>query len=82
MKEVNARTINTPENEFLEKKQELFNLYIKMPVQFKKDYELFRKIIRKQGFEHEDVLGNLILQFNKGMIAFKGESVPDEQKKE
>ncbi len=63
--------INTPPNEFLEKKQELFNLYLKMPVQFKKDYELFRKLVREQGFEHEDVLGNLIIQFNKGKISFK-----------
>ncbi len=73
--------INTPENEFLEKKQELFNLYLKMPVQFKKDYEFFRKLVRKQGLEHEDVLGNLIIQFNKGKISFKKNLNPNEQKK-
>ena len=76
------RFINTPENEFLEKKQELFNLYLKMPVQFKEDWKLFRKRCKKQGFEFEDVLGDLIIQFNKGNITFKGESVPDEQKRE
>jgi hypothetical protein len=82
VKEVNARVINTPENEFLEKKQELFNLYLKMPVQFKEDWQLFRKRCKKQGFEFEDVLGDLIIQFNKGKIAFTGEQVPDEQKRE
>lgn len=82
MKEKNVRAINTPENEYLEKKQELFNLYLKMPVQFKKDFELFRKLVRKQGFEHEDVLGNLIIQFNKGKISFKKNLNPDEPKKE
>ena len=63
--------INTPENEFLVKKQELFNLYLKMPVQFKADWRLFRKRCKEQGFEFEDVLGNLIIQFNKGKISFK-----------
>jgi DNA polymerase III delta prime subunit len=82
MKEKNVRSMNTPENEFLDKKQELFNLYLKMPVQFKKDYELFRKIVRKQGLEHEDVLGNLIIQFTKGEISFKKNLNPDEPKKE
>ena len=72
MKEGNVRTINIPENEFLEKKQELFNLYLKMPVQFKKDYRLFRKLVRKQGLEFEDVLGDLIIQFNERKISFKG----------
>ena len=79
MKEGNVRAINTPENEFLEKKQELFNLYLKMPVQFKEDWKLFRNLCRKQGAEFEDVLGNLIIQFNKEKIAFKGDLVPDEQ---
>ncbi len=82
MKDVNDRAINTPENEFLEKKQELFNLYLKMPVQFKEDWKLFRKRCKKQGVEFEDVLGDLIIQFNKGKIAFKGDLVPDEQEKE
>ena len=62
--------INTPENEFLEKKQELFNLYLRMPVKFKKDFEFFRKLVREQGLDYEDVLGNLIIQFNKGKISF------------
>ena len=75
------RFINTPENEFLEKKQELFNLYLNMPVQFKADWELFRKRCKKQGFEFEDVLGNLIIQFNKGKIRFNKNLDPNEQKK-
>ncbi len=82
MKEGNVRAINTPENEFLKKKQELFNLYLKMPVQFKKDYEFFRKLVRKQGLEHEDVLGNLIIQFNKGKISLKKNLKSYEPKKE
>ena len=71
MEEKNTRTINTPKNEFLEKKPELFNLYLKMPVQFKTDWQLFRKRCKKQGFEFEDVLGSLIIQFNKGKISFR-----------
>ncbi len=78
MREANGRAINTPKNEFLEKKQELFNLYLKMPVQFKEDWNLFRERCRKQGLEFEDVLGNLIIRFAKGEVAFKGESAPDE----
>ncbi|MCP5105534.1 MAG: hypothetical protein GY950_19260 [bacterium] len=77
-KEVNARSINTPGNEFLEKKQELFNLYLKMPVQFKEDWKLFRKRCKKQGFEFEDVLGNLIIRFSKGEIEFKKYRGPNE----
>lgn len=73
--------INTPENEFPEKKQELFNLYLNMPVQFKADWELFRKRCKKQGFEFEDVLGNLIIQFNKRKIRFNKNLDPNEQKK-
>ena len=73
--------INTPENEFLKKKQELFNLYLKMPVQFKADWELFRKRCRKHGFEFEDVLGKLIIQFNKGKISFKGKLISHEREK-
>lgn len=82
MKEENKRAISLPENEFLEKKQELFNLYLKMPVQFKEDWKLFRKRCKELGFEFEDVLGDLLIQFNKGKIAFKGGQVPDEQKNE
>ncbi len=79
MREENVRAINTPKNEFLEKKQELFNLYLHMPVQFKEDWQLFRKLCKKQGFEFEDVLGNLIIQFNKGKVALRGELAPDVQ---
>lgn len=72
MKEKNVKAINTPENEFLEKKQELFNLYLKMPVQFKTNWILFRQHCRKQGLEFEDVLGDLIIQFNERKIFVKG----------
>ena len=71
MKEENVRAINTPRNEFLEKKPELFNLYLKMPVQFKEDWILFRKRCKRAGLEFEDVLGNLIQQYSRGEIAFK-----------
>ena len=73
--------INTPENEFPEKKQELFNLYLKMPVQFKAEWQPFRKRCKKQGFEFEDVLGNLIIQFNKGKISFNKRLGRNEPKK-
>ena len=73
------KRIKTPENEFLKKKQELFNLYLKMPVQFKADWKLFRKRCQKRGFEFEDVLGNLIIQFNKGKVRLKGELISDEK---
>ena len=69
MKKWNDRAINTPENEFLKKKQELFNLYLKMPVQFKSDWKIFREHCKKQGLEFEDVLGSLIIQFNDGKIS-------------
>ena len=82
MKDVNTRTINTPKNEFLEKKQELFNLYLKMPVQFKDAWKSFRERCKKQGFEFEDVLGDLIIQFNKGKAAFRGERIDEKQEKE
>ena len=71
MREIKVGAIETPENEFLPRKQELFNLYIKMPVQFKEEWKLFRKRCKKQGFEFEDLLGNLIIQFNRGMLGFK-----------
>ncbi|MHC4301482.1 MAG: hypothetical protein ACYS7Y_29800 [Planctomycetota bacterium] len=66
------RRINTPENEFLKKKQELFNLYLKMPVRFKADWKRFRKRCNEQGYDFEDVLGRLITQFSKGKISFRG----------
>ena len=72
MNDGNVRAIITPKNEFLEKKQELFNLYLKMPVQFKEDWKIFRKLCKKQGSEFEDVMGNLIIQFSKGKITIEG----------
>jgi hypothetical protein len=81
MKKYTNKFINTPANEFPEKKQELFNLYLKMPVQFKADWKLFRKRCVKQGFEFEDVLGHLIIQFNKGKISFKCKLKAHGQKK-
>jgi len=73
MIEVRVGAIETPKNEFLPKKQELFNLYLKMPLQFKEDWKLFRKRCKKQGFEFEDVLGDLIIQFNNEVIEFNGQ---------
>ena len=75
------KQINTPKNEFLEKKQELFSLNLKMPVQFNADWKLFRKRCKEKGFEFEDVLGNLIIQFNKGKISFKKRLDSNEPKK-
>jgi hypothetical protein len=72
MQKENTRTINTPENEFLEREQELFTMKLLMPVQFKEDWQLFRKRCNKLGVEFEDVLGNLIIQFNDGGISYKG----------
>jgi len=71
MKKMRAGAIETPENEFHPRKQELFNLYLKMPVQFREDWIRFRKLCKKQGFEFEDLLGSLIIQFNRGEIKFK-----------
>lgn len=65
MEEKIFRKIITPENEFLEKKPELFNLYLKMPVQFKSDWLLFRKLCNAKGVQFEDMLGSLIIQFNQ-----------------
>ena len=73
MKKGNARVINTPENEFIKRKQELFTMKLIMPVQFKEDWHLFRKRCNKLGVEFEDVLGDLIIQFNDGNISYKGE---------
>ena len=70
MKNGAARTINTPENEFLERKQELFTMNLLMPVQFKEDWHLFKKRCRKLGVEFEDVIGDLIIQFNNGRISY------------
>jgi len=72
MKSGNARTIVTPENEFLKHRPELFNMYLKMPVQFKAEWLLFKKNCRKVGVEFEDVLGDLLTQFNRGGISYKG----------
>lgn len=62
---------DTPKNEFLKKKQESFNLHLRMPVEFKKEWILFRKCCREKGFEFEDVLGSLIIQFNKDTTQFR-----------
>ena len=72
MKIGTARTLITPDNEFLEKKQELFNMYLKMPVQFKEDWFMFKGHCHKLGVEFEDVLGDLIVQFNRGDVSYKG----------
>jgi hypothetical protein len=72
MKTENGGMIVTPGNEFLKHKSELFNLYLKMPAEFKEDWLLFKKNCRKQGLEFEDVIGDLIIQFNKGGITYKG----------
>jgi hypothetical protein len=66
------RRIITPENEFPKRKQELFNLYLKMPVEFEQEWQHFKKECGKLGVEFEDVLGDLITQFNKGDISYKG----------
>ena len=66
------RPILTPKNEFLERKQELFTMKLVMPVQFKEDWLLFKKLCRKLGVEFEDVLGSLIVKFNNGEVSYKG----------
>ena len=73
MQEKYSRAINTPENEFLKREQELFTMKLIMPVQFKEDWHFFKKQCRKLGVEFEDVLGNLIIQFNNGNISYKGD---------
>ena len=73
MREENSREIYTPENEFIKRKQELFNMYLKMPVQFKEDWHLFKKQCKKLEVEFEDVLGDLIIQFNRGIISYRGD---------
>ncbi len=62
---------DTPKNEFLKKKQERFNLNLQMPVEFKKEWILFRKCSREKGLEFEDVLGGLIIKFNKDTTQFR-----------
>ena len=71
--EEHFKAIDTPKNEFLERKQELFTMKLKMPMQFKEDWYIFRKHCNKLGIEFEDVLGDLMIQFNNGSISFKGE---------
>jgi hypothetical protein len=72
MKTRTARTLLTPENEFLQHEQVLFNLYLKMPVQYKETWREFRQKCSKRGLEFEDVLGDLLIQFNEGGISYKG----------
>jgi hypothetical protein len=73
MQKENNRAIRTPENEFIKRKQELFTMNLIMPVQFKNDWHIFKKQCRKLGVEFEDVLGNLIIQFNNGDVSYTGE---------
>ncbi|MFZ5856317.1 MAG: hypothetical protein ACOYZ6_05765 [Chloroflexota bacterium] len=70
MKKENARTISTPENEFLVRKQELFTMKLLMPAHFKDEWLLFKKNCNKLGLEFEDVLGDLIVQFNNGDVFY------------
>jgi hypothetical protein len=65
------RTIHTPDNEFLPREQVSFNLYLKMPVRYKEAWGEFKRNCTRRGIEFEDVLGDLIDQFNKGGIPFK-----------
>ena len=72
MKAGTDRTILTPDNEFLSREQVLFNLYLKMPVQFKEAWGEFKRHCTRMGVEFEDVLGDLIIQFNNGEVRYKG----------
>lgn len=83
MKPIKKGNIETPLNEFLPRKQELFNLNLKMPIQFKEDWLLFRKRCKKEGKEFEDVLGDLIKRFNKEEVGFTetNNGILNEQKK-
>ena len=72
MKTGRSKTLTTPENEFLKRTPELFNMYLKMPVKFKPEWLFFKKKCRRLGVEFEDVLGDLLTQFNKGGISYKG----------
>ena len=69
MKSAPARNIETPENQFLEKRPELFRMNLLMPVQFKGDWILFKRRCTQLGLDLEDVLGDLIRQFNAGGIS-------------
>ncbi len=71
MEEQNVRAINTPKNEFLPKEAELFNLYLKMPVLFKEDWKRFRTRCKEEGFQFEDVLGDLIIRYGNGELEYK-----------
>jgi hypothetical protein len=72
MKTGTSRTIITPENEFLKREPELFTMNLLMPVQFTEDWLVFKKHCSKLGVEFEDVLGDLIIQFNNGGVSYKG----------
>jgi hypothetical protein len=73
MKTIRKGNIEIPHNEFLPKNPELFNLNLKMPARFKEEWLLFRKRCKRMGgkTEFEDVLGSLIVRFNKGEIKYK-----------
>ena len=71
MKEMKTGNIETPKNEFLPLEQEQFCLNLRLPVQFKEEWKCFRKLCREQGSEFEDVLGGLIIRFNKEKTASK-----------
>ncbi len=71
MKTRTTRPILTPENEFLEHEPLLFNLYLKMPVRYKDAWQEFRQKCSRQGLDFEDVLGSLLIQFNRGGISYK-----------
>lgn len=72
MKAGTNRTILTPDNEFLPREPALFNLYLKMPVEFRDAWGEFKRTCNRQGFAFEDVLGDLIVQFNHGDISYQG----------
>jgi hypothetical protein len=82
MDEENPKAIVTPANEFPEKKQELFNLFLKMPVEFKADWLSFREQCKARGLEFEDALGCLIVQFNKGEIPVEKALMRNERQEE
>jgi hypothetical protein len=50
----------------------MFNLYLKMPIQFKAAWGEFKSNCTRRGLEFEDVLGDLITQFNRGEVRYKG----------
>jgi hypothetical protein len=81
MERLNPRSINTPKNQFLKRKPESFRLNLRMPYEFKEIFHFFRKLTRDQGLEWEDVLGNLMAQFNVGNISFDRTMKSDGKKK-